>query len=148
MALTPYKPFNALFPAVDRLFENFLNPDLFDTPALNLRGTVPAVNIRETDTAFEIEVAAPGLQKEDFRLEVENEVLKISAQKETQSEQKADDGKYHRREFAFTSFQRSFTLPKHVEVDQIGAVYTDGVLKVALPKPEAKAKVTKTIEIG
>jgi HSP20 family protein len=148
MALTPYKPFNALFPAVDRMFENFLNPDLFDTPSLHSRGTVPAVNIRESDTAFEIEVAAPGLQKEDFRLEVENDVLKISAQKETKSEQKVEDGKYHRREFAFTSFQRSFTLPKHVEVDKIGAVYTDGVLKVALPKPEAKVKATKTIEIG
>ncbi len=148
MALSPYKPFNVLFPAIDQVFDNLFTGNLPDHSAANFRGPVPAVNIRETNVAYEIELAAPGLNKEDFHLEVENDFLKISAQKETKTDEKEAEGKYHRKEFGYHSFQRSFALPKNVEVDKVGAAYTDGILKVNLPKPvAAQAKATKRIEI-
>ncbi|MCU0450315.1 MAG: Hsp20/alpha crystallin family protein [Bernardetiaceae bacterium] len=148
MALAPYRPFNNLFPAVDKMFEGFFNDDFWAGSGLSLRGTVPAVNIHETATAFEVHVAAPGLEKGDFNIELAHDVLKVSAQKEVTNEEKTED-KVLRREFAYTSFQRSFSLPKNVESEQINATYTDGVLKITLPKKEtAVAKPTKTISIG
>jgi HSP20 family protein len=148
MAFVPHKPFNHLLPAVDKLFEGFFNDDFWAAPGLHLRGTVPAVNIHETDTAFEVHVAAPGLEKADFKIELAHEVLKISAQKEVANEEKTAN-RVLRREFGYTSFQRSFSLPKNVESEQINAAYTDGVLKITLPKKEtAAAKPAKTISIG
>ncbi|WP_428656156.1 Hsp20/alpha crystallin family protein [Runella sp.] len=119
--------------------------DIFAPATLSNYG-VPAVNIVEHDGGFRLEVAAPGLKKEDFKINLENNVLTISAQQEQKNEENTE--KYTRKEFSFTSFRRAFTLPTTVDGEQINAAYTDGVLKVELPKKEDAKKTPRTIEIG
>jgi HSP20 family protein len=102
----------------------------------------PAINIAEDQNGFTIEVAAPGLGKDDFKINVEKRVLEISSEKETKSE------KYHRKEFSYKSFKRTFSLPEYVDVDQIKASYNEGILSVSLPKrEEAKEKPARLIDI-
>lgn len=110
--------------------------------------STPAVNIKESEKLFEIEVAAPGLSKEDFNIKVEHDVLTISSEKETKTEEK-EEGRFMRREFGFKSFSRSFSLPDSIEQEKIGANHKNGVLTVSLPKlDEAKLKNTKMIKIS
>lgn len=106
----------------------------------------PAVNIREEDNRFDIEVAAPGLKKEDFKIEVDRGLLTISAEHKETKEEKEDA--YTRREFSFNSFKRTFTLPENVDLDQIDATYTDGVLTLAVKKQKIEAPLKKTIKVG
>ena len=112
--------------------------------------SLPAVNVRETDSAFEIEVAAPGLQKDAFNVHVEDGVLCISAKSESETETEDQGSGYHRREFSYSSFERRFQLPDTVEDEQIAASYDDGILKLTLPKVPAEEQQPKkrTIEIG
>jgi HSP20 family protein len=122
---------------------NLLNE--FYTPAF--AGTVPAVNVLENKEGFKIEVAAPGLQKGDFKLNLEKNQLTISAQKEQKEEENTE--KYTRKEFKYSSFQRTFTLPNSIDGEKIAATYTDGILSVTLPKrEEAKEKPAREIEIA
>lgn len=108
--------------------------------------TTPAVNIAEFDKEYKIEVAAPGLEKGDFEVKVDNNVLTISAHKEEMKEEK---GKYTRKEFGYYEFSRSFTLPDTVDPSKIGAKYENGVLFVSLPKkPEAQPQPVKTIQVA
>ncbi len=134
------------------LIENFFGRDVNDffntnTPAMH---NLPAVNVAEHQDGFRIEVAAPGLKKEDFKLNLNHNNLTISAYRETQKEDKEHNGeKYTRREFSYASFQRTFTLPTSVDADNIQASYADGVLKIDVPKrEEAKVKPSRQIEIG
>lgn len=135
-------------PVFPSLFDDFFTRDGFGPeigwPALK---TGPAVNIVERDDAFAIEVAAPGLAKEDFKIEVENDLLTISFEKKAEKEEK---GRYTKREFSYTSFSRSFTLPEGVvDADAIDARYENGVLHLNLPKrEEVKPKPKRTIAIG
>ncbi|MCE6989122.1 Hsp20/alpha crystallin family protein [Dyadobacter sp. CY323] len=126
----------------------FFGKDLLNelnTPAFS--GSVPAVNVIENKEGFRIEVAAPGLQKSDFKLNLEKNQLTISAQKERKEEEVKEN--YTRREFKYNSFQRTFTLPNSVDGDKIEATYADGILSVALPKrEEAKEKPARQIEIA
>ena len=110
--------------------------------------TIPAVNIKETSDNYEVEVAAPGMTKKDFRLVLEGNVLTISSEKETQKEQ-SEDVRYTSREFSYQSFSRTFTLQKDVvDTEKIQAKYEDGVLHLLIPKKEqAKQKQPKLIEI-
>jgi len=126
----------------DDLFNNDIARDFFS----NERAT-PAVNVSEDENKFNIEVAAPGLDKKDFKVNVENNVLTISSEKE---DKKEDEGKnYMRKEFSFTTFSRSFTLPDNVEDDKIKATHKDGVLNVEIPKSEkAKSKPGREIKIS
>lgn len=118
-------------------------PDFF-TPTAS--GTVPAVNVIESADEFRIELAAPGLQKEHFALKLDNNLLTVSATKEDSSDTKAE--RYTRREFSYSSFQRTFTLPTSVNTERIAASYTDGILSVSLPKrDEAKVKPVRLIDI-
>lgn len=105
----------------------------------------PAVNVKEDETAFHIEVAVPGFKKEDFAINLLNNRLTISAKQE-QKEEKTE--KFTRREFGYTAFERSFQLPKNVDVEQIQAAYTDGILKLDLPKVEVKQPEPKQIAIA
>lgn len=148
--MTLVKRNTGLFPSIPSFFDDFFTRDLFEWPKANLGASLPAVNIRENDEDFEVEVAAPGLTKEDFNIELNNNVLTISSQKEVKNEEKDEEGKYTKREFGYTSFQRSFTLPQHVvDTDKINAKYKDGILHLSLPKKEeAKPKPVKTIEIS
>ena len=109
--------------------------------------TVPAVNISENQNEYMVSVAAPGLKKNDFNIDVEGNMLTISCEKEENME---DDNQRHtRREYSYTSFSRSFTLPEDVMKDKIEASYEDGVLKINLPKTEQakKAATSKHISV-
>ena len=133
-SLTPTAPFT-----VANLMDNFFDSSLerfFGLDAANGRrvasGSFPAVNIRETDTEYALEVAVPGMKKENFEIDVEDATLTISAETETSSE--AEDDNYRRREFSYSSFRRSFSLPENVDEDKVSARYEDGLLRVVLPK--------------
>ncbi len=108
---------------------------------------VPPVNIRENENGFTVELMAAGLKKEDFNIEVDNDLLTISA--EIKAEAKEEGGKFTKREFGLASFKRSFHLPETVNEESINAVYQDGILKLALPKKEeALPKAKRLIEIA
>lgn len=118
----------------------------FFTP-LERNMTTPAVNILENKDEYRIEVAAPGLDKNDFKIDLENEVLTISAEKEEKHEE--GDEKYMRKEFSFTQFSRSFILPDSVAPDKITAQQKEGILTVVIPKrEEAKQKPPRQISIS
>jgi len=134
---------NGHFPS---LFGNVFGKD-YDFFAPVTYANSPAVNIVEHENGFRLEVAAPGLKKEDFKINLENNVLTISAQQTQNTEETTE--KYTRKEFNFSSFRRSFTLPQSIDGEQIAANYAEGVLKVELPKKEeAKAKSPRLIEIA
>lgn len=109
--------------------------------------SVPAVNVKEDDKEIQLEVAAPGMKKEEFEIELENGTLVISG--EHREEKKDGDGEYARREFNYTSFSRAFPIPEHVvDKDKIDAKYHDGILRIHIPKTgEEKTKPHKKIEI-
>lgn len=107
---------------------------------------MPAVNIKDEKKSFEIEVAAPGLKKDDFDVKVENGMLTISAKREETKEEEETD--YTRKEFSYRSFERSFALPENVDPENISAKYTDGVLKLSLKKIAIKEEPTKKIKIS
>ena len=109
--------------------------------------TVPAVNIKENEKSFEIEVAAPGVAKEDFKINLEKDVLTVSSEKESKNE--VDKDNFMKREFGFNSFSRSFSIPESVNTDKIKASHNNGVLTIELPKiEEAKLKNKKEIKIS
>jgi len=109
--------------------------------------SLPAVNVKENDNEYLIEVAAPGMRKEDFKIDYDNGRLTISS--ELKEEKKQDDDRYTRREFSYQSFQRSFTVPENlVDGEKIHAKYNDGILHLTLPKrEEVKPKPVKQIKI-
>ncbi len=109
-------------------------------------GDIPAVNIKEENDKFVLELAAPGMKKDDFKINLDNYQLTISA--ETRNEKKEREDSYTRREFVYNSFSRSFTLPKTIDIDKIKADYRNGVLNIVLPKKEEEAKLTKQIKIS
>jgi HSP20 family protein len=114
----------------------------------NTNTTLPAVNIKETKDDYKIEVAAPGLSKKDFNINLENNQLTISSEK--RATHKEDEDNYSRREFSYQSFTRTFNLPEHeVDGDKIAASYNDGILTIQIPKKEeAKPKPARTIKIA
>ncbi len=142
-----------LFPSIPSLLNDFLANEWIDNSVGDWKSngsTLPAVNVRETNDDFIIEVAAPGMKRDDFQVELDNNLLTISSQKENRQEEKDTDGNYTRREFSYESFQRNFALPgDKVESDKIAARYTDGLLHITVPKREnAKVKPAKQIAIS
>lgn len=110
--------------------------------------TMPSVNITENDDAFLLELAAPGLTKEDFKITLNNDQLEITVSKEHKSEEK-EEGKWYRKEFNYSSFKRSFNINDTINTENINAEYLNGILKLTLPKKEeAKPKAPKTIAIN
>ena len=123
----------------------FDNDRFFDSDWLK-KQSLPAVNVKETDKNFEIEVAAPGLSKKDFKITVDNGVLTISSEKKEEKEQKEKD--YTRKEFSYSSFSRSFTLPENVNEDDVKANYENGLLKLDVAKKViTQTKDKKAIEV-
>ena len=100
---------------------------------------MPAVNVSERENEFEVEVVAPGYNKADFKIKLEKDLLTISAETKENQEQKEGE-KVIRREFTSSAFSRSFTLPDHIDGDQISAKYENGLLRVAIPKLEKKVE--------
>ena len=118
-----------------------------DFPSSDFAKQIPAVNINETEKEFKIEMAAPGLEKKDFKVEVENGALCISSEKEEES--KEEKKNYTRREYSYNSFSRSFTLPENALPDKINAKYENGVLNITLPKKEVTiSKPGKEIKLS
>ena len=132
---------NSWFPTV---FDEFMNSDL--TPRASK--TAPAVNVKEDDKAYTMEVAAPGIKKEYCRVSL-NEEGNLNISIENKMEHKEEDKKQHylRREFSYTNYQQSYALPDDVVKDKITASVADGILTVTLPKVQKEATVSKTIEI-
>lgn len=126
-----------LFPAIPSVFSDFFNSDFFSWPTGHNKNqnTVPAVNVKEAETQYQLEVAVPGMSKEDFTIELENNQLSISAEKRNNTDEENEH--YTRKEFNYQSFKRSFNLSKDV-VDQeaISANYADGILHINIPKKE------------
>ncbi len=148
LAMTLMRKQNSMFPS---FFDNFFSKELMDWNNFNFSNTnttIPAVNVKETEEKFEIEVAVPGMKKDDFKVKLENNLLTISS--EMKEEKNEENKNYSRREFSYQSFVRSFSLPEMlVDQDKIEAVYTDGILKIALPKrEEAKPKPVREIAIS
>mgnify|MGYP005726838387 CR=1 FL=1 len=137
------KPWNNWF---DEFFDRDIN-SLFSSNLNQLVGVNPKVNIKESPDAFWIEMAVPGCSKSDFQIEVDHRELTVSS--ESQNEHQEKDKEYTRREFSFASFRRTFTLPDSVNDEKISANYTDGILKLHLPKKdEAKKKPARSIKIS
>ena len=135
-----------LTPFFPSLIDDFIGSD-WNLKVPSFSSTMPAVNIKELDSQFEIELAVPGKKKDDFEIEVENGILSISSSQE-EEQQVNEKGKFTRREFSYTSFRRSFTLPDSVDPTKIDARYADGVLQVLLPKhKEAQPQPKKLIKI-
>jgi HSP20 family protein len=141
------------FSTLPSLLNDFFMDDWFDSSIRNWRSsgaTLPAVNVSETNDDFVIEVAAPGMNRDDFKVELDNNILSISAELEDKNETSDQNGNYNRREFNYQSFQRSFSLPENkVEGAKISAKYKDGILHVTVPKrEEAKIKPARQITVG
>lgn len=141
-------------------FPNLLEDLFFDSkldfPSFSERFSVPAVNVLENSDMFVLEVAAPGLKKEDFTIEVEKDTLVIGAKSMSETVTHSDNDKdtektpenqYTRKEFSYSNFRRSFRLPEVVDTENIKANYTDGVLKINLPKVEDKVS-KRMVEIS
>ncbi len=127
--------------------EDFFNRDWFDFSAVGT--SMPAVNIKDDDHAYSIEVAAPGMKKEDFHIKLDHNILSISSETKEEQEEKDEDGKYTRREFKYSSFKRSFTLPETTNTEKIAAAYHDGILTITVPKKEeAQQKPPRKIDIS
>jgi HSP20 family protein len=135
------------YPYLYNWIEDVLVP--FTNGVVNNTGkqNVPSVNILEKDNCFVIEVAAPGMEKSDFKVNVNNDLLTIKSEKNHNDE--VNNSNYSRKEFSYSAFERSFTLPDNVESDNIKAGYINGILNVEIPKKEeAKIKPVKEIEIA
>jgi HSP20 family protein len=126
---------SAVNPWFNDVFDSIINDSFLNDRLVN---KVPAVNIAETENEFQIELAVPGLKKEDFKISLDKNVLSVSAEKKTEN---VDEGKkYSKREYSYNSFVRSLTLPETADYAKIEAEYTDGVLKLSVAKKE-EAKI-------
>lgn len=125
----------------------FLDRPLFND-AFFTNANVPAVNIKEVESEFQIEMAAPGFRKEDLHVDLEDGVLSIWS--ERKEEKKDENDRYTRREFSFNSFRRSFSLPQVADESKVKATFKDGVLRLSVPKLKEveKAQSAKEITIG
>lgn len=125
-------------------FNSFFNDDIFRND--EVASSRPLVNISETETGFGIELAAPGLSKEDFKIDLDHNLLTISVDKKAENTEEKDN--YTKREFNYFSFKRSFTLPETVDSEAIKGSYENGVLQVSLPKKAEVQKAKRAIEIA
>jgi HSP20 family protein len=131
------------------LFEDFFKPwnELFDGRLFKRELNVPAVNIADHKDQYLVSLSAPGLQKDDFKIDVDGDVLTISSEKEESKEEKEEN--YTRKEYNYSSFSRSFTLPEGTDKEKIKAKYEDGVLKIAVPRnKEIKSPSAKHIAVN
>lgn len=132
------------------VFDDMFKTDwLGGTTNVNSIGTsIPAVNIQESEDNFIVAVAAPGKTREEFQIELDNDVLTISSEKKEENESNENKGRFTRKEFSYSSFKRAFSLPDSVDSEKISASYNNGVLEISLPKrEEAKVQPKRMIKI-
>jgi len=129
------------------LWSNLFDDDFFAPFFTTRHTTMPAVNIREDEKKFTLDLAVPGMDKKDLKIDLQDDILTISSEHKEEKEENRDE--YKRREFSYSSFCRSFSLPENINKDKIEANYKDGILTVVLPKEhEDKSKLTKQIKIS
>ncbi len=129
-------------PFLSNLFDNDFFPVLS-----NRTSSMPAVNIKENEKSFFLELAVPGMEKKDLKIDINEDVLTISSESKNETEEEKDG--YKRKEFSYSSFCRSFYIPENINRDKIGANYKDGILNIELPKlEEEKSKITRQIKIS
>jgi HSP20 family protein len=129
-------------PGINDVFESIFNDSFFSDRMVT---RVPAVNVSESNENYHIELAAPGLKKQDFKISIDDNVLSISV--EQQSEQSQNDRKYNKREYNYSSFVRSFTLPELADQNRIEASYENGILKIDVAKKEEAKTVSRQIQL-
>ena len=145
MSLIRYNRMHA--PGMFNLLNDIFSDDFSNSESMmrNLNMT-PAVNIKETEKSFELEMAVPGMDKKDVKVEVENDFLKVSSSQE--NEIKEEDKNYKRREFHFSSFERAFTIPEELDGSKIEAKQENGILFISVPKKEVKPSLKKMIKVA
>lgn len=135
---------------VDNIFQNslrhFFDENFWATPGTTTGGAVP-VNVRETDQQYEMDVVAPGCRKEDFSIRLENDLLTISMDRKEEHREQDEKANWVRNEYLQRSFARTFTLDETVDVNNINATYTDGILHLVLPKNEKAKKISRSVEV-
>jgi HSP20 family protein len=142
----------AMLPTIStRTFRPFLMPSLFDDdlfPVFDGRSTsMPAVNIKEDEKNFTLELAVPGMDKKDLKIDIDENLLTVASESKNEKEESKDG--YRRKEFSYSSFCRSFEIPENVNREKIEASYKDGILSIALPKMmEEKNKISRQIKIS
>jgi len=136
------KNYGSLLPGFNDVFDSIFNDTFFNDRMVT---RVPATNISETDNHYHVELAAPGLKKEDFKISLDGNVLHISVEQQSTNEERQKN--YSKREYSYNSFVRSFTLPDSANAEEIEAAYTDGVLKLDIAKREEAKAVRRQIEI-
>ncbi len=133
-------------PILSDFWNNFFESEI-NHPANRRAFCSPATNIIEHENHFQLDLAVPGLNKEDFKIDIENNVLTVSSEKEEKNEE--SNNNYTRKEFVYGCFNRSFSLPKSINTESIEATYTNGILQIVLPKKEEeKAKAKREIAIA
>ncbi|MEL7121332.1 MAG: Hsp20/alpha crystallin family protein [Bacteroidota bacterium] len=141
---------NRFYPTTS-VIDRFFNDEFFNKPLRRVvkNGFVPAVNVKEDNDKFTVELAAPGLNKEDFKVEVKEDVLNISFENKTETTEGGEDKNFKYREFSRQSFKRAFRLPETVEAGNIEARYENGVLFLEIPKKEeVKPEPARLIEVA
>ena len=139
---------NTIIPRMnfDEVIDGFFNKSLSDIIGADYTNTQPSLNIIEAEDHFALELAAPGMEKGDFDVSLENGILKVSAEKKL--EQETEEGNFRRREFNYSAFERSMRVPKSVDQEAITATYENGILNIKLTKKEIELRNSgKTIEI-
>lgn len=136
------KPNNALLPGFNDVFDSIFNDTFFNDKMVS---RVPAANVSETENNYHIELAAPGLKKEDFKLNLERNILSISVEQATDHHDNQKN--YNRREFSYSSFVRTFTVPESADINNIDAGYADGILRIDIAKREEAKAMRRQIEI-
>ena len=140
--LNPDNKRSVLMPGFNDVFDSIFNDSFFSDRMVT---RVPAANISESAEHYHVELAAPGLKKEDFKISLERNVLSISVEQRT--EDKQEERNYAKREYSYSSFVRSFTLPESADENGIQATYNDGVLAIDIPKREEAKTMSRQIEI-
>ena len=136
---------SSFLPSFRSMMEDFWNSEKWFEKSFLNGENLPAVNIKENEKSFDVEVAAPGFHKEDFKIDIGNGILNISA--ETKKEDKKEKNNYTRREFSYSSFSRSFTLPDSAAEEDIKARYEDGILHLMLKKIDKLPASKKMISV-
>lgn len=130
---------------LDNAFDEFLN----NNRAARVQTTTPAINVKENQAGYEIEMAAPGMTKDGFYVSVDKDgVLNIKMEHKDENQQESDAVRYLRREFSYANFEQRLQLPDDVDRDKIMARVEDGVLRIGLPRKTEKEKITKNIEVA
>ena len=144
MAIIKWQNEQRLSPSLNHFFHDFFGENYRNSVAVGT--SIPAVNIKDTDSNFEVSLAAPGLDKENFKISLENQILTISSDQKSEKEE-SEGGKFTRREYSYSSFSRSFTIPESVNTEEIDAKYENGELVIRLPKKVKTTAAVKEIAI-